>query len=292
MVFVSHFDTRLAQALGVGDTLVAQWVESAGEDRRGRHAREVRRAKRRSVGVRAVHLASEVVVPEPAHVGLGQQWSIAVLRVRIGVEGVVGNRIEEELVGDVRYILVFMRIPVFVRIFVLCSQCRHSGQISTCAGSTNCDLLWVAAERARVLGDPLDGRVGVVHGGRKRIFWRESVIHGDHDALPAAGQSAADAADGVQRAEDPPAAVVVDQNWRWPVWVVVVDSHWNLSFGTRNREVADELDFRGVPTRKHLVFDSSGRFDAHRGPLRNARRLDFFDDGGHLRMEFRAHATG
>ena len=90
-------DARLCQAFGVGPSLLAKRIETHGQhDRRGEPTEQGRRrAKRRSERVVSIDRTTEVLLPEPLHIGAGEQRPLGVLVVGVGVEGVVRDRVGE-----------------------------------------------------------------------------------------------------------------------------------------------------------------------------------------------------
>lgn len=147
------------------------------------------------------------------------------------------------------------------------------------------DALWVAAERVGGLDGPLQRRVRVVKRLGERVFGREPVVHADDDTAGARRDFAADAADGIERAERPAAAVVEDDDGRGPVGVVVVDANRNVAVRPGEREVADERHVAALVGREHVVLDAARVRDRELVPLRDADGLDVLDGRGEFRVE-------
>lgn len=90
-------DTRFFRALDVGASLLAKRIETHDQHgRRGEHTEQGRRrAKGRSERVVPIDRTTEVLLPEPLHIGAGEQRPLGVLAVRTGIERVVRDRVGE-----------------------------------------------------------------------------------------------------------------------------------------------------------------------------------------------------
>ena len=89
---------------------------------------------------------------------------------------------------------------------------RHGGEVAAGAVAAHRDALGVDAERGRVRAHPAQRREAVVDGGRKAVLRRQPVVHRDDDATGAQRQLPARHVVGVEVADRPAAAVVVDQH--------------------------------------------------------------------------------
>ena len=93
----------------------------------------------------------------------------------MGVEVVVGHRVDQQLKGERRP----APVPGPER--------HHRGQVAPRAVPADSE------RRPVLLGGPFDGCPGVFDGGREAVLGRHPVVHGDHRAAGPGGQRAAHA---------------------------------------------------------------------------------------------------
>ena len=92
-----------------------------------------------------------------------------------------------------------------------------------------------------MLGSPFRRRVGVVRGRREGVFRREPVVDRDDGALRLVGERAAAGVLAIEVADDPAAAVEVDEQGQ-AVAGGAVDTDRDLAGRPRDRAVFDVLD--------------------------------------------------
>ena len=190
------------QRIGVILAFVAQRVELGGDDGGVRHkgtAMQIR-LERGGVDVAAVDFGvGQVVVPEPRHAFPFQEQAGAVGVVGLGVEVVVGNGIDQQLVVDHQ------------RQFVL-GQADGGGQIAAGAVAADREGLVSIAQFLGIFHSPDGGGQAVLKGDGELVFRRQAVVHGHHHAVGAGAQLARGGVGGVQVADNPAAAVAPHQN--------------------------------------------------------------------------------
>jgi len=117
-----------------------------------------------------------------------------------GVVGGVGDGVDEQLVGD-------------LGAAALAGQQRDgSGEVAAGAVAADGQAGGITAELAAVLGDPLDRGVAVFETGRESELGGEAVLDRDDDAGGQVGEGPAGVVVGLDAADDPAAAVVVDED--------------------------------------------------------------------------------
>ncbi|MBP2018155.1 hypothetical protein J2Z79_001554 [Symbiobacterium terraclitae] len=247
-----HGVAGLCQLPGVGLALVAQRVELGGDDERRRQVGRVRHLQRRGAPVAVVFVAVDVVVPEPLHHGRGQEIVGPVLPVRRGVEAVVGHRVDQHLVCQLRIAL----LPGH--------EGDHRGQVAAGAVAGDGDALRVAAEAAGVLGHP-GGRGVAVLGRRRELVLRgHPVVHRDHHRPGAVRQQGAGRVDRVRAADHPAAAVEVEEYGERPLARRRIDADGNRTCRARNRPVHQARHrFRLAPERCQLLGHPPGLCRRH-----------------------------
>ena len=190
------------QRIGVILAFVAQRVEFGGDDGGVRHqgiAMQVR-LEGRGVDVVAVDFrVGQVVVPEPGHAFPFQEQAGAVGVVGFGVEVVVGNGIDQQLVVDQQ------------RQFVL-GQAHGGGQIAAGAVAADGEGFVGIAQFLGILHRPDGGGQAVLEGDGELVFRRQAVVYGHHHAVGAGAQLARRGVGGVQVSDYPAAAVEPHQN--------------------------------------------------------------------------------
>ena len=179
---------------GVGLCLVAQRVAVGGQHVGGREAGEVGRAQRRGVGMEAVG-AVEVQPPVALHGRGGEPVALAELAVGGRVDARVADGVDQRLHPQLD----------------LAEQAPggHGGEVAARAVARHREPRGVAAELARMLGQPAQRAERVVERGGERVLGGEAVVDGDHDRARGVGQRAADGVEGVDVADHPAAAVQV-----------------------------------------------------------------------------------
>ena len=134
----------------------------------------------------------------------------------------------------------------------------------------------VAAKVGAVVAGPDHGGVGVLGGGGELVLRREAVVDGGDDAAGLVGELAADSVDHPKIADDPAAAVVVDDD-AGAGFVVdgPVDADGYAAAGAGNGVVEDLADSGG------------GGFGARRGEGAGVAR----GEGVHGRAVERRHGV-
>src|SRR5207253_6189949 len=84
-------------------------------------------------------------------------------------------------------------------------------EIAAGAVAADGDAVGVDVERTRAVSDAFGGRVTIVRRGRKFVFGGEPVVDRHGDAAGAGSEITADDVVGLETANDPSAAVEVDQ---------------------------------------------------------------------------------
>ena len=138
-----------------------------------------------------------------------------------------------------------------------------------------------------LLGDPLCGGVGVFSGGGIAVFGRQAVIDGDDGAADAVGQRAADGVVGVQVADDPAAAVVVDDGRQRGFGEHRVETDRDLAVGARDAHVGDVMDRFGLSLRAQGGGGGAGF--RRRERVERRRAFAQLEDG--LRFGGQGHGT-
>ena len=135
---------------------------------------------------------AEELPPEPAHGRLGQMRAGAVLAIGRGVEGVVSGRVEEHLQREAR-----------VRGRARGARRPRRGAHPRCRRRRR-----AAPKRS---GRPSGRRPCVLDSGRVAVLGGEAVLDGDDRDAGPRGQRAAEPVVRFEAADDPAAAVEVDE---------------------------------------------------------------------------------
>ncbi len=222
-------------------------VVAGGEHGGGRQAGQRGGAQRGGQRVRAVGRIGQVVAPVPGHRAAVEQQRVVVLADGRGVRGVVGVRVDQQLVQDRGAAALASQ------------QGEGGGQVAARAVPADRQPGRVGAEFGGVLGDPLGGGGRVVHGGREGVLGGEPVARRDGDAADGVGQAAADRVAGVERAEGPAATEQVEQDGQRGCGCGigsgsgsgsggrVVDPQWQWAARARDGELLDGADRFRVP---------------------------------------------
>ena len=154
--------------------------------------------QRRSTPVVAVCRIGQVVVHEPVHGRRRQQIALAigVVAGRVGVHE--GGRVDEQLKGG--------RLGTVTR-----TQTHRCGQIAASAVTTHGHPSRIDVQAGGVVHHPVKRMQGIVVGGRERVLGGQTVVHRKHGATAGITQLAAQHIVGVDVANHPTTAVVVDQ---------------------------------------------------------------------------------
>ena len=194
----------LRQPLGVGLPLVPERVVLGREHHRGRHAGERAGAQRRGIRVRARRGVGRVVIPEPRHRVAAHDQLVGGIEVGVPVEIAVGHRIHEHLQRDLESSVT--------------GPLRHDCRQASAGAVAGDDQRHGAArDLLDVRRGPLQRRPRVLDGCRIAMLRSEAIVDQDHRAAAAGREPAAERVELIERAEDPPAAVVVDDHAAAPL---------------------------------------------------------------------------
>ena len=156
--------------------------------------------QRRGAPVEVVLRIVDVVIVKVAD-GVGrQQVALAVGGVRGVAAAHVGGGIDQQLEGD-RQVAGVAR-----------QQRDHRRQVAARAVAADRQARRIEPERAGLRAHPARGGVGVFDGRGEAVLRRHAVVDRHHRAARAVGQLAAQRVMRVEIADDPAAAVVVDQH--------------------------------------------------------------------------------
>ena len=104
----------------------------------------------------------------------------------------------------------------------------------------------VAAQRVRVLRDPVERRRGVLGGRGVGVFGREPVIHRDDEAIGGVRQAPAEGIVALQIADHETAAVIVDEDGQRGIVGAARGVEANRNIAGRDRSVFDPRHRNGV----------------------------------------------
>lgn len=194
----------LAELVGVGLALVAQDVGLAGDDQGRGQAGELldRGAQRGGGDLGALGGVGGVLVPEPLHAVAAQEVALGELVVRAGVEGRVGDRIEEHLLHQ-------GYVPA-----LLGHQRQRGGHVAADRVPGDRDAGGVEVLGGAVGDDPAGDGVVLLDGNGVPGLGRQVVLGEDDGGAGAGGEFADQAVVRVGVAEDPKAGAVEVEDHR------------------------------------------------------------------------------
>jgi hypothetical protein len=187
------------EAIGVLEAFVAQRIEAGGQHERRRQPRQVGMEQRRRPPVEVVRGVGDVVVVVVVDRLGRQQIAVAVLGVRRMAAPHVGRRIDQQLVRDRQGAAVARRDRYDRR------------EVAAGAVAANREPRRVDAELARLPVHPCRRGDAVVDRSGKAVLGTHPVVDRDDDRTGAVAELAAEDVVGVEVADRPAAAVVVDE---------------------------------------------------------------------------------
>lgn len=242
VVGVLDGDAGLGEARGVGEGFVAEGVVAGGDDEGGGEVGEAGGEEGRGVGVEAVGGGRDVLIPVPLHGCAGEHAAFGVFEVGWGVEVGVGGGIEEELEGERRAAAIEEAAG------------DDGGEGGARAVAADGEAGGVDAEGRGVGGDPEGGGLGVFDGGGEGIFGGESIIDGGDGDSGGVGDGAAEVVVGGEAADDPAAAVEIDERWEWAIAFRVGEANAEGAGGAWEGLVVDALDLGGAAEHEGADF--------------------------------------
>ncbi|HEX6553856.1 MAG TPA: hypothetical protein VF026_13905 [Ktedonobacteraceae bacterium] len=193
---------RLPQLVGIGLPLIAQHVGLGGDDeRRGEPLQLLGAgAQRRGGDLVALARVARVLLPEPHHGVAPQVVALGELVVGRGIEGRIGDRVEQQLEPNVR--------PP-----ALPGQERdHRSHVAPDAVASHGETLGIQAMLLPAPGDPPHRHIALLEGRRVADLGAEPV-HREHDSGPGSdGEFAHQPVMRLRAAEHPPGPVDVHDN--------------------------------------------------------------------------------
>ena len=192
-----------SQLVGIGAALVTQHIVTAGHDISRRQLGQVGRVQRRrapiSGDLRVSRAGAEIVIAEPDHRRRRQRQHIGARDVALRAHREIHHRVDQQLEPQRRPALV------------ACHQ-RHDGrQIAARAVAADAEPRWINFQTGRVCGNPDKRCERIIDRGRKPVLRRQPVVDRNHARTTAVGKLPAERIVGIEIADHPAAAVVVDQ---------------------------------------------------------------------------------
>ena len=194
-------------------------------------------------GLSPLGLAREVVVPEPSHPLAREDVAGRVLPVGPRVEIVVGDGVDQHLQGQPRPLAVAR------------DQRHHGGEVAARAVASHRDAAPVDPEPLGVGHDPEKGGVRVLDRDGVLRFGSEPVVHAQHGAPGRVRDGPAQPVVGVEVADHPSPAVVVDERGMRPGAARRVRAHGDLAARHGHAVVDHRGDVREGPQRRGAGAD-------------------------------------
>ena len=212
----------------VGDTLVTQRIELAGDDERLRQIRQLA-AQRRDARIGAVG-GRTIDVPEPVHQRARQEIAGRIVGIGRAIERTVGDRAYQELPCDVRAAALLRQLA------------GHGRDIAAGAPAGDHDRTWFSAELGGVLGNPARRGVAIFCCRRESMFGRMPVSDTDEDHPGAPAHVTAERIVGLLVAEHPAAAVEIDHDRMRPRRCRSIKTIRQRTIGALQHAIADLAD--------------------------------------------------
>ena len=188
-------------------------------------------AQRGGVWVVPLLAVRQVLIPVVHDLPALQEIAVADSAMRLGLIGVVDDRVEEHLEGYWRPVPIAGHLG------------HGGGQVPTGAVPHYRHALAVESEGRRVARHPGRGGVTVLYADGKAVFGREPVVDGDDNAPGGIGDGATDGVVGVEITQHPaPTVEEHRQRGRATDALGTVDPHRNGPIGSRNEVVRDVFD--------------------------------------------------
>ncbi len=184
---------------GVALALVAQRIEAGRGHVGRRQAVQIVRQQRGGARIAGGGLVRKVVPAKPVHLPLRQEEAFAEEPIALVLRREVRHGIDQELEDGPRPALSHAQSG------------GDRGQVAAGAVAAHGHARGLAAELRRVLRSPAEGRRRILHRGGEAMLGRQPVVDREHVHAGVSREEAAGAVVGVEVADHPAAAVVVDE---------------------------------------------------------------------------------